>query len=117
MALLAAVGYDPSLLNPLQDLYRRWVERLDDEIDGARADLERELGRVEAAIAYPNGNHSPAVLAAVERAGLRLGFTTRRGTNDLARPDWLTLRRINVGSGITRSLLRAQLHGWLDRWT
>ncbi len=68
---------------------------------------------MEPAIAYPNGNHSPAVLAAVERRGLRLGFTTRRGTNDLTRPAWLTLQRINVGSATSRSLLRAQLHGWL----
>lgn len=31
VALLAAVGYDPSLLKPLQDRYARWVERLDDD--------------------------------------------------------------------------------------
>jgi peptidoglycan/xylan/chitin deacetylase (PgdA/CDA1 family) len=100
--------------HPLLD--RLPAARLDDEIDGARQDLERELGRVEPAIAYPNGNHSPAVLAAVERAGLRLGFTTERGTNDLARPAWLTIRRINVGGGASRAILQAQLQGWFDRW-
>lgn len=31
VALLAAVGYDPSLLGPLQDRYRSWVDRLDDD--------------------------------------------------------------------------------------
>jgi AcrR family transcriptional regulator len=31
VALLAAVGYDPSLLEPLQNQYRNWVERLDDD--------------------------------------------------------------------------------------
>jgi peptidoglycan/xylan/chitin deacetylase (PgdA/CDA1 family) len=103
-----------SRTHPLLD--RLPVERLDDEIDGARQDLERELGRVEPAIAYPNGNHSPAVLAAVERAGLRLGFTTQRGTEDLTRPAWLTIRRINVGSGASRAILQAQLQGWFDRW-
>jgi peptidoglycan/xylan/chitin deacetylase (PgdA/CDA1 family) len=100
--------------HPLLD--RLPAARLDDEIDGARQDLERELGRVEPAIAYPNGNHSPAVLASVERAGLRLGFTTERGTNDLARPAWLTIRRINVGGGASRAILQAQLQGWFDRW-
>ena len=31
VGLLAAVGYDPSLLRPIQDRYRDWVERLDDD--------------------------------------------------------------------------------------
>jgi len=31
VALLAAVGYDPSMLDPLQDRYRHWVERLEDD--------------------------------------------------------------------------------------
>lgn len=31
VALLAAVGYDPSLLGPIQDRYRSWVQRLDDD--------------------------------------------------------------------------------------
>lgn len=91
-------------------------DRLDDEIAGARDDIERHLGRPAPAIAYPNGNHSPAVLAAAARAGMRLGFTTRRGTNDLRDPDWLTLRRINVGRSTTPSLLAAQLHRWFSVW-
>jgi AcrR family transcriptional regulator len=31
VALLAAVGYDPTLLEPLQARYRGWVDRLDDD--------------------------------------------------------------------------------------
>lgn len=31
VALLAAVGHDPTLLAPLQDRYRGWVERLEDD--------------------------------------------------------------------------------------
>jgi AcrR family transcriptional regulator len=31
VALLAAVGYDPSLLEPLQARYANWIERLDDD--------------------------------------------------------------------------------------
>ena len=105
-----------SRTHPLLD--RLPADRLDEEIAGARDDLHAALGSAAApAIAYPNGNHSAAVLAAVERAGLRVGFATARGTNDLGRPDWLALRRINVGMGTGQAALQAQLHGWLDRWT
>ena len=31
VALLAAVGYDPTLLQPIQDRYRAWAQRLDDD--------------------------------------------------------------------------------------
>jgi len=31
VALLAAVGHDPSLLEPIRERYRHWVERLDDD--------------------------------------------------------------------------------------
>jgi hypothetical protein len=31
VALLAAVGYDPSLLEPLQTRYTNWIKRLDDD--------------------------------------------------------------------------------------
>jgi hypothetical protein len=31
VALLAAIGYDPSLLDPIQDRYRQWAERLEDD--------------------------------------------------------------------------------------
>ena len=42
VALLAAVGYDPLLLGPLQDHYRRWVQRLnDDELPGVDAHVVR----------------------------------------------------------------------------
>jgi AcrR family transcriptional regulator len=42
VALLAAVGYDPSLLEPLQDRYARWVERLDgDGLPGVDAHVVR----------------------------------------------------------------------------
>lgn len=42
VALLAAVGYDPSLLDPIQDRYRAWVERLgDDGLPGVDAHVVR----------------------------------------------------------------------------
>jgi peptidoglycan/xylan/chitin deacetylase (PgdA/CDA1 family) len=100
--------------HPLLD--RLPTDRLEAEISGAREDLERELGVPVATIAYPNGNHSAAVLAAVADAGIGIGFTTRRGTNDLRHPSWLTLRRINVGRSTSASLLAAQLHRWFRFW-
>jgi hypothetical protein len=100
--------------HPLLD--RLPTDRLEAEIAGAREDLEHELGTPVTTIAYPNGNHSAAVLAAVADAGIGLGFTTRRGTNDLRHPSWLTLRRINVGRSTSASLLAAQLHRWFRFW-
>ena len=42
MGLLAAVGHDPSLLEPLQQRYRNWVERLDsDGLPGVDAHVVR----------------------------------------------------------------------------
>lgn len=42
VALLAAVGHDPSLLAPLQDRYRHWMERLDgDGLPGVDAHVVR----------------------------------------------------------------------------
>lgn len=79
------------------------------EIRGSADDLEREIGSVPAAFAYPSGGYSDAVVAAVEEAGLALAFTTRRGGNDLRKAEWLRLRRINVGRRSTLALIRAQL--------
>jgi len=42
VALLAAVGYDPALLEPLQERYRQWVEVLDhDGLPGVDAHVVR----------------------------------------------------------------------------
>jgi peptidoglycan/xylan/chitin deacetylase (PgdA/CDA1 family) len=103
-----------SRTHPLLDRLAR--DELDAEIAGARSDLEAALGGTFSAIAYPNGNHSPAVRAAAADAGMRVGFTTRRGTNDLRRPDWLALRRINVGQATDITILAAQLQRWVRRW-
>lgn len=45
------------------------------QIAGCQHDLAEWTGRRPVAIAYPNGNHSPAVVEAAGDAGLRLGFT------------------------------------------
>jgi peptidoglycan/xylan/chitin deacetylase (PgdA/CDA1 family) len=88
---------------------------LDDEIDGSRTDLVREIGSAPAAFAYPGGSHSDAVVERVAALGMRAAFTTIRGVNDLRRADWHHLRRINVGGRSSPALIRAQALGWLAR--
>lgn len=85
-------------------------ERIREELAGSLSDLHRELGRMPAVVAWPIGAHNAEVEAAAREVGVRLAFTTIRGVNDLAgRADPLRLRRINVGAGTTRWMLRAQL--------
>jgi peptidoglycan/xylan/chitin deacetylase (PgdA/CDA1 family) len=93
-------------------LTRVGPEQLADEVAGSRADLERELGAAPAAFAYPSGANDGPVVAALDAAGYRLAFTTARGNEVLDGgdgPDWLRLRRVNVGGRTTPALLRAQL--------
>jgi peptidoglycan/xylan/chitin deacetylase (PgdA/CDA1 family) len=93
-------------------LTRVGPDQLADEVAGSRADLERELGSAPPAFAYPSGANDDAVVAALDAAGYRLAFTTARGNERLdgdEGPDWLRLRRVNVGRRTTPALLRAQL--------
>jgi hypothetical protein len=63
--------------------------------------------------AYPGGGIDDAVTTVLEEEGFELTFMTRRGVNDLSRPDWLRLRRINVGrsSGLTGIRFRSYHSG------
>jgi peptidoglycan/xylan/chitin deacetylase (PgdA/CDA1 family) len=84
---------------------------LREELQGARDDLVRELGDCWPALAYPGGFCDSQVVEAARAAGLRLGFTTRRGANPWPTADRLQLRRINVGrrSGAGRLALQLSL--------
>jgi len=82
---------------------------LAEEIAGSRDDLVRETGVERAVFAYPSGATSRAVRDATAAAGLRVAFTTRRGTNDLRHADPLLLRRVNVAVGTPGPLVRAQV--------
>jgi peptidoglycan/xylan/chitin deacetylase (PgdA/CDA1 family) len=88
-------------------------EEAREEVVGSLRDLEREIGSVLPIFAYPSGGFNDAVVRVLEQAGVKLAFTTRRGINDLCRPDPLRLRRINVGQRTTLAALRAQLLPWL----
>ena len=69
------------------------------ELAGSRADLESALGRPITAIAYPVGPSivaAPAIRAAAEAAGYRLGFTYGTGLQPLGDVDPLDIHRLAV---------------------
>ena len=101
-----------SRTHPLLDRLPRMEARR--EVLRSLDDLEREIGPTPRVFAYPGGGCDDEVAAVLEEEGFELGFLTRRGTNDLYRPDWLRLRRINVGRTTGVSLIRLQL---LPQWT
>jgi peptidoglycan/xylan/chitin deacetylase (PgdA/CDA1 family) len=79
------------------------------ELRGALDDLHRELGSVAPVLAYPGGDCDEEVARDTAAAGYEAAVTTHRGVNDLRRPDWLRLDRINVGARSADGSLRAQL--------
>jgi peptidoglycan/xylan/chitin deacetylase (PgdA/CDA1 family) len=102
-----------SRTHPLLDRLPREEARR--EILGSLADLEREVGRAERAFAYPGGGYDDGLAALLSEEGFEVAFLTSRGTNDLRRPDWLRLRRINIGRTSGLSLIRLQLLPWWTR--
>jgi peptidoglycan/xylan/chitin deacetylase (PgdA/CDA1 family) len=83
------------------------------EILDSLGDLEREIGPTPRVFAYPGGGVDRGVATVLEEEGFELAFLTRRGLNDLSRPDWLGLRRINVGRSSGLTGIRVQL---LPQW-
>ena len=88
------------------------LDELQNEVKGSLQDLTREMGSVPLTFAYPSGIHNQAAVSVVERAGLKVAFTTQRGINEIGRADRLRLQRINVGARTTLPVLRAQLLSW-----
>jgi peptidoglycan/xylan/chitin deacetylase (PgdA/CDA1 family) len=76
-------------------------EELEHEVGGAKAVLDRELGRSDA-FCYPNGNWNPAVAEAVERHRYRLAFSTRRGHVGPGENRY-AIRRLNVHEDMSAS--------------
>ena len=62
-------------------------------------------------VAYPEGAHDDGVVAALGREGFAIGFSANRRVNDLRRPDWLRLARINVGRRSSVGAIGLQLQG------
>ncbi len=90
-------------------LTRLSATELEQELVMCQELLRQQLGAALPALAYPGGDHDSVVVAAARRAGFELGFTTRRGVNDLRHLDWLRLDRINIGTASTAPVIRAQL--------
>jgi peptidoglycan/xylan/chitin deacetylase (PgdA/CDA1 family) len=75
-------------------------DALADELEGSRADLERELGEPVRALAYPVGNPlegTSPIRAALRKAGYEIGFTNGTGPTPLwGRVDPFNIRRQTV---------------------
>ncbi len=91
-----------------------------DELAGSRGVLRDRLGRDVDAIAYPYGwpgAFSELTKTLAARAGYRVGFAAIEGINRPGSTDPFAVRRLNVGSGDSPTLLRARsaLHATLGR--
>jgi len=71
---------------------------LDDEVGGARDELERLLGRTVTSFAYPYGLHDDRTRAAVAAAGYRVACSTRAGRVDSREGPW-AVRRLTLRAG------------------
>jgi peptidoglycan/xylan/chitin deacetylase (PgdA/CDA1 family) len=84
-------------------------ERAREEIAGSFADLERAVGGTRPVFSFPSGQHGAEHAQILAEEGFEVAFTTGRGVNDLRRPYWLRMRRINVGGRSSLPVVRAQL--------
>lgn len=88
------------------DLRKLSARALDEELLGARRDLEDLLGRPVPYLAYPYGWFDDAVIAAARRSGYTAGFSTQPGFNRRG-VDAYRIRRLDVyGTDTASALLR-----------
>lgn len=94
----------------LQTLPRK---QLQEELLGARSDIEAELGQEVRTVAYPVGysiRNEPEIRRAVQAAGYEIGFTNATGVTYLWRSvDPLDIRRIAMDRALSMSMFRGQL--------
>jgi peptidoglycan/xylan/chitin deacetylase (PgdA/CDA1 family) len=95
---LRAAGMDvQSHTRTHQPLKTLPADTLADELEGSRADLQRELGEPARALAYPVGNPldtASPIRAALKKAGYEIGFTNGTGPTPLwGRVDPFNIRR------------------------
>jgi peptidoglycan/xylan/chitin deacetylase (PgdA/CDA1 family) len=79
---------------------------LNQEVNGCRMDLARELGTCQPLFAYPYGNANAAAVRAVGAAGFTLGFTTVCGVSDLLSVHPGLIRRDDARASMGRFMLR-----------
>ena len=93
-------------------------QQLEEEVAGAKALLERRLGREVESFSYPYGRYDERVRRAVERAGYRLACTGRHGVNLGSGPSYL-VRRTEVMGIDDLQHFQFKLQGkydWLRYW-
>jgi peptidoglycan/xylan/chitin deacetylase (PgdA/CDA1 family) len=83
-----------------------------DEVLSSFDDLQREIGSVLPIFAYPGGGFTNEVVSMLQREGVALAFTTKRGINHIPHIAPLRIQRINVGGRTSLPVLRAQLLSW-----
>jgi peptidoglycan/xylan/chitin deacetylase (PgdA/CDA1 family) len=82
------------------------------EVIGSFEDLKSEISLALPIFAYPSGEFNDDVVSMLEREGIYLAFTTKRGINDINHMNPLRIQRINVGGKTSLPVLRAQLLSW-----
>jgi peptidoglycan/xylan/chitin deacetylase (PgdA/CDA1 family) len=77
------------------------AQEVERQVRDCQQALQDMTGRAPIAIAYPNGNFSPAIAKAAQAAGLRLGFTVlpHRDKFPLAQRSRMTLGRFSFEAG------------------
>jgi peptidoglycan/xylan/chitin deacetylase (PgdA/CDA1 family) len=87
--------------------------RLQDELAGSKADLERELGEPVRAVSYPIGkriHERPAIRDAVRDAGYAIGFSNATGVNHLwGKLDRYDVHRLAMDRGLPDAYFRGIL--------
>ena len=85
------------------------AEAIDTEIRSSMEIPNREVGLTLPVFAHATGEHSPASVPVLRRLGIRAGFTTERGIDDLRHADWFRLPRNSVAARSTLAIVRTLL--------
>ena len=91
-------------------LTRLAAPRLDDELRRPLDVLARQGVGHTPVLAYPNGNHNPAVIAAAQRAGYSAAVTTSAGLEPASPTDLFRLKRVGVHDDVSGSASSLTLH-------
>lgn len=85
---------------------------LDEELGGAREELEGQLKQKVTAVAYPVGKGlacAPEARRAIRRAGYELGFSNGTGLNSTLRFDPLDVRRLSLEVDVSDAYFRGMV--------
>lgn len=89
------------------------------ELQGAREDLQREIGSVLPICAYPFGAYNDQVVEVAREEGFEMALTCLDGHNQLSSTDPLQLCRTNITLRTSPLIFRMRLlrvFSYVDRW-